>query len=368
MRIAMMSLGSKSSKMTIEALKQYFDEVIDLDLKKIDVEFTGDQWQVFYEGKELGDFDCVYPKGSFRYETLLRAISNAYFGRAYNPFAPNAFTIGHDKILTQLELQKKNIPMPKTYIITSSSAAKDLLNRISYPIVIKIPNGTQGKGVMFAESHSTAISLLDTLTALRHPFLIQNYIDTNGTDLRAFVIGNEVVASMMRKSEAGDNRSNLHSGGKAVSIELDEYTKKIAIESAKACNTEICAVDILNGAKGPVVIEINLSPGLQGITQATNINVADHIARFLYNKTSEFLKNREKEKVRNIMEDLNIQNENNTKTESESMISTKTIISELDFRGNRILLPEFVTKISKFKPSDEYNIEVKKEFVKISRI
>jgi len=359
LKAAVISLGSLSSKWVIDSMKQYFKIVEDIRLKDIQLAFSKDDWEVQYKNKKLGEYDCIYAKGSFRYATLLRAISTAYEKRAYLPLKPSSFTVGHDKILTQLELQKKGIPMPKTFQISSRNTAKEMLRKMSYPIVIKIPNGTQGKGVMFAESYSAAISLLDALTVLRQPFLVQEFVETNGTDIRAIVAGNEVIASMMRQSEPGDNRANIHAGGEGSPIVLDEYTQRIAVESAKACKSEVCAVDILTGSKGPVVIEINLSPGLQGITKATNTNVAEKIASYLYKRTSEFVDKKKKESIKEVMDII--------KPKPESKESN-FIVSELSFRGSKIMLPDIVTKICKFQPKTEYEIEATKENLEIKKL
>ncbi len=358
MKAAVMSLGSTSSWMIIESMKNYFDSVEAIDLRDVEVNLGGaSKINVLYEGRELPQYSCIYARGSFRYAPLLRTITRALYRNSYMPIKPETFTLGHDKLLTHLALQQFNIPMPATYLASSTTAGKKVLNEITYPIVLKFPHGTQGKGVMFAESFAAASSMLDALFALKQPFLIQEYIETGGVDVRAFVIGNEVVASMKRHAVRGEMRANIHAGGRGESIVLDEKTKRIAIDTAISIGAEICAVDMLESAKGPLVIEANLSPGLQGITKATSINIADKIAKYLYEKSEIFSARDRDEATMKIFEDLGLDSE-----------MAQQIITNADFRANRILLPKIVSDISQFNEKDELVIKVEKGKVVIEKI
>jgi ribosomal protein S6--L-glutamate ligase len=348
LKAAVISLGSKSSKWTVKALKKYIRTVDDLNIKDIEVTLSPKGMEILYKGKPLENYDCVFAKGSFRYAPLLRAITTIAGQSAYTPIAPSAFTIAHDKILTQLILQQKGIPTPKTYLSSTPEAAKKVLESAHYPIIMKFPQGTQGKGVMFADSFAAANSMLDALTALKQPFLIQEYVETGGVDIRVIVIGDGVAAAMKRKAETGEKRANIHAGGKGEACSLDPVAKKIAVDAAKAIGAEICAVDMLESVKGPLVIELNISPGLQGITEATKIDVASKIARFLHKKTKEFVEQRKKIESKEILREI-------------SPIGTyKEILASLDFRGERILLPKVVTDETKFTDKDELIVKVKK--------
>src|SRR3989344_5314062 len=288
MKSAVMSLGSKSSLMIMKAMKNYFDSVDNIDLRDVEVNLGGGKLDVMYEGRAVPQYSCIYARGSFRYSTLLRAVTRTLYRSSFMPIKAETFTLGHDKLLTHLALQHFSIPMPTTYLASSTRAAKKILNGVTYPIVLKFPHGTQGKGVMFAESYAAASSMLDALFALKQPFLIQEYIETGGVDVRAIVVGDRVVASMKRRAVRGEMRANIHAGGVGEPYILDEKTKRIAIETAVSIGAEICAVDILESAKGPLVIEANLSPGLQGITKATGVDVADKIAKYLFEKSEIF--------------------------------------------------------------------------------
>ncbi|MBW2982054.1 RimK family alpha-L-glutamate ligase [Candidatus Woesearchaeota archaeon] len=348
LKAAVISLGSKSSKWTVKALKKYIRTVDDLNIKDIEVTLSPKGMEILYKGKPLEDYDCIFAKGSFRYAPLLRAITTIAGKKSYTPISPAAFTIAHDKMITQLILQQKGIPTPMTYLSATPEAAKKVLENAHYPIIMKFPQGTQGKGVMFADSFAAANSMMDALTALKQPFLIQEYIETEGVDIRVIVVGDQVVAAMKRKAEQGEKRANIHAGGKGQSYKLDPQSKKIAIEAAKAIGAEICAVDILESVKGPLVIELNISPGLQGITEATKIDVAAKIARFLYKKTKEFVVERKKSESKEILREIS------------PLGPYKEILSSLDFRGERILLPKVVTDETKFSDKDELIIKIKK--------
>ena len=357
MKAAVMSLGSKSSLMIIEAMKNYFDSVDDINLRDVEVNLGVGKLDVLYEGRQLPQYSCIYARGSFRYSTLLRSVTRTLYRNSYMPIRAETFTLGHDKLLTHLALQHFNVPMPTTYLASSTRAAKKILNEVAYPIVLKFPHGTGGKGVMFAESYAAASSMLDALIALKQPFLIQQYVETGGVDIRAVVVGGNVIASMKRKAVKGELRANIHAGGIGESCVLDEKTKRIAIDTAISIGADVCAVDMLESPKGPMVIDVNLSPGLQGITKATSVNVADKIAKFLFEKSEIFSARDRDEATLKIFEDLGLSGE-----------FAQQIITNLDFRASRILLPKIVTDIAKFDEKDEVVLKVEKGKLVVEKI
>jgi len=357
MKAALISLGSVSSRWIAKAMRKYFGSVDEINIRDMEVNLSPKKLNVLYKGDPLGKYDCIYARGSFKYKSLLKSITVGLYDSTYMPIKPIAFSLGHDKLLTQLDLQKHNIPMPKTYLTPTTSSAKAILEDVNYPIIMKFPSGTGGKGVMYAESFAAASSMLDALTALKQPFIIQEYIETEGVDIRIIVAGNNVVAAMKRKAERGEKRSNIHAGGIGEACVLDKHTKKIAIETAKIIGAEICAVDVLEGLKGPLVIEVNLSPGLQGITKATKIDVADKIADCLYKRTKDIMEKGKKKAASKIFEDLEL-------VKAEKL---KEVITTLDFRGDRILLPEVVTNIGKFDEKEEVIINVDKGQLSIKK-
>jgi len=361
MKAAVMSLGSKSSLLTIEAMKKYFDSVENINLKQLDVRLGDNELEVLYNGRQLDKFNCIYAKGSFRFAPLLRSVTTAFYEKCYLPIKPNAFTMGHDKLLTHLALQYYKIPMPDTYVVSSIGAARNILGQMKYPIVLKFPHGTQGKGVMMADSFGSASSMMDALESLRVPFLIQEYIETEGVDLRAFVIGDKVVAAVKRTAIKGEKRANIHAGATGEPMNLDAATKRIAVMTSKSIGAEICAVDMLESATGPMVIEANVSPGLQGITRITGINIADKIAEFLFAKSKEFREQTGDEEAEKMFSSLGIKH-----TDKET--HAQQIITNIDFRGDRILLPKIISSLAKLQEHDEVVIKAEKGSIKIERM
>jgi ribosomal protein S6--L-glutamate ligase len=350
LKAALISLGSVSSKNIAEEMKKYFTEVDHLNLKDFEVTLANKKFDVLYKGEPLKKYDCIYLRGSFRYASVMTSITSALKEKIYMPLMPHSFTIGHNKFLTQLHFQQKNIPMPEAYIASTSSSAKKLLKGIAYPVVIKVPHGTHGKGVLYAESYASASSMCDALTVMNQPFIIQEYVETDGIDLRAIVAGNKVVAAYKRVADISESRANYHAGGSGEPYFLSPTEQKIAIDAAKAVGADVCAVDIvISPTKGPLVLEVNLSPGLQGITNVLKTNVAEKVAKALYEKARAF-----KDKTQNGSYGQMIKELDSAKLPPQEVIST------LEFRGERILLPKISTDLSGFKSEKEYVIKVSK--------
>lgn len=347
MKAALISLGSISSKMIAEEMRKYFDIVDELAIEDLEVPLGGTQSGVYYKGKLLEHYDCVYARGSYKYATLLRAVVTHLQTHAVTPHRPAGFTIAHNKVLTHLKLQEHNITQPRTYVAATADAGKKILKNLHYPIVIKLPAGTHGKGVMFADTPESASSLIDALMLLNQPFILQEYIETNGNDLRVIVVGDTIAAAMRRVCAPSEKRANIHSGGHGVPIDIDAQTRNIAVAAAKACGSDICAVDILPSIKGPLVLEVNISPGLQGITKITKINVAEKIAKYLFEKTNKHRGNDEVVK---------------------ELARPQEIHAKLDFRGNRILLPEVVSVVSKLNSTNDVVIDVEKDKIEIKKV
>lgn len=357
MKAAVISLRSKSSQWIADALKRYFGSVESINLKHLEVAFNT-KHVLLYNGKPLKSFDAAYIRGSYRHVHMLTCVSSFLFKQiAYMPIMPESFMISHDKILTHIALQQNNVPMPKTFVVASLKTAKNLLKTINYPIIAKFPKGTQGKGVLVADSYASASSILDALEEVRQPFLLQEFIDNDGMDYRLIVAGNNIIGAMKRKAAPGEFRSNIHAGGTGEAFEPETDMQRIAIRAAKAVRADICAVDLLKTPLGPVVIEVNISPGLQGITKATNEDIADKIANHIYKKTIFTINSKKKEQARNVMLEIS-KNQKQQKHE---------IIDHIKLRGERILLPEIVTKYSNFIEDEEVVIKLSKNHIEIEK-
>jgi ribosomal protein S6--L-glutamate ligase len=173
--------------------------------------------------------------------------------------------------------------MPVTGFAHSTKMTGALLNIVGgSPVVIKLLEGTQGKGVVLAETQPAAESVMETFRDLDQYFLVQEYIkESQGCDIRCFVVGGKVVASMMRKAKPGEFRSNLHRGGTAFDVKLTPEERKSAIRAATAMGLNVSGVDILRSKHGPLVIEVNSSPGLEGIEKSTGIDVAKMVIEYI---------------------------------------------------------------------------------------
>ncbi len=187
-----------------------------------------------------------------------------------------AITRARDKLRAHQILSRKKLGMPITGFAHSTSNTEDLLAVAGgAPVVIKLLEGAQGKGVILAETKKAAESVIDAFRGLDAHFLIQEFIkEAGGADIRCFVIGDKVVATMMRKATDGDFRSNLHSGGVAEKVKITPEERKTALAAAKAIGLDVAGVDLIRSDRGPLVLEVNSSPGLEGIEQTSGKDIA----------------------------------------------------------------------------------------------
>ena len=335
MKLCIISLGGYSSRLIAQEARELFSSVEEVKINEIEVRAGKDGFKVLHDGIELSNFDCVYLRGSYKYAILQRAITEALLGKCYMPFKPDSFFLGRDKLLTILELQKYNINIPKTYLASTIKVAKKILEEVEFPIIIKIPSGTHGKGVMSADSIESAKTILDVLEVFKQPYIIQEFIDTGAEDIRVIVAGDSIVGCMKRKGMKGDIRANIHQGGVGMIHNLKPEERELAIRTARAIKAEIVGVDILESFRGPMVIEANLSPGLRGIMEVTKKNMARDIASYLFERSKEFKETKLANGAKNVLKDLTKKHENG-------------ILMNLDIRLDTIRIPPEITKITGF--------------------
>jgi len=242
---------------------------------------------IYYRNLDLTTFDAVIPrigasKRMFGY-LIVKFLREA---GVYVPLTPESILIAHDKFLTLVALNKAKVPIPETYLTMSAPTAKRVISELKPPIVMKLLGGAGGKGVMFSDDVRNAITLIDTLDLLKQPLFIERYVENPGEDIRAIVVGEQVVASMKRIAKKGERRANLAAGGKGVPYRVDAELEKICVKAAKAIGAEICAVDVLESPKGPVVIELNIAPGMK-ISKVTGVNVPQIIAEYVAEKAED---------------------------------------------------------------------------------
>lgn len=240
---------------------------------------------VHYRGGELlPHFDAVIPR---------IGASNTFYGTAVlrhmetmGMYALNesiAIARSRDKFRSLQLLARKGIAMPLTGFAQSPDNTEDLIRMVGgAPLVIKLLEGTQGKGVIFADSHQSAVSIINAFKEMHANILVQEYIqESRGTDIRCFVIGDKVVAAMKRQAKEGEFRANVHQGGKALKVKLSTQERAIAIAAAKTMGLKVAGVDLVRSNHGPLVLEINSSPGLEGIENTTHINIAGKIIHYI---------------------------------------------------------------------------------------
>jgi ribosomal protein S6--L-glutamate ligase len=196
---------------------------------------------------------------------------------------PLAITRSRDKLRSLQQLVRKQIPIPVTGFAHSPDDTEELIKMVGgAPLVVKLLEGTQGIGVVLAETNAAAKSVINAFKGLKANILVQEFIkEAQGSDIRCFVIGNKVVAAMQRTAQAGEFRSNVHQGGSAVEAKITPEERKMAIKAAKAMGLKVAGVDIIRSHHGPLVLEINSSPGLEGIEGATGVDIAGLIIEYI---------------------------------------------------------------------------------------
>ncbi|VEH36607.1 ribosomal protein S6 modification protein [Legionella sainthelensi] len=194
-----------------------------------------------------------------------------------------AISRSRDKLRSLQLLARKGIPMPLTSFAQSPDDTEDLVRMVGgAPLVIKLLEGTQGKGVILADSHQSAVSIINAFKEMRAKILVQEFIEeSRGVDIRCFVVGEKIVAAVKRQAKEGEFRANVHQGGTAIKVKLSPQERTIAIRAAKTMGLKVAGVDLIRSNHGPLVLEINSSPGLEGVEKATGINIAGKIIEYI---------------------------------------------------------------------------------------
>lgn len=235
---------------------------------------------IHYKGRELTDFDAVIPRIGASITFYGTAVVRQF--EMMNVFCVNesvAISRSRDKLRSLQLLARKGVGLPVTGFANSTKFTNDLISQVGgAPLVVKLLEGTQGVGVVLAETHNAAESVIEAFRGLKQNILVQEFVkEAKSCDIRCFVVGDKVVAAMMRKGRDGDFRSNLHRGGSVLTVKLTPEERSTAVRAAKIMGLNVAGVDILRANHGPVVMEVNSSPGLEGIEAATGINVGGKI-------------------------------------------------------------------------------------------
>lgn len=279
MRIAILSRNPNlySTKRLVEAgqARGHQVEVINTMLCYMDI--TKSRPVVRYEGEELPYYDAVIPRIGASVTFYGTSVVRQF--EMMGTFSVNesvAISRSRDKLRSLQLLARKGVGLPRTGFASKSTNTKDLIKTVGgAPLVIKLLEGTQGIGVVLAENDKSAESIIQAFMGLKANILVQEFIkEAGGADIRCFVVGDKVVAAMKRQGAEGEFRSNLHRGGSAMLVKLSKEERATAVTAAKVMGLGMCGVDLLQSNSGPVVMEVNSSPGLEGIENATGKDIA----------------------------------------------------------------------------------------------
>ena len=268
-----------SNKRIIEAAEARGHEIVFLNVELAYMKLDAHSPEIRYRGGNiLKEFDAVIPRikpsVTFYGCALIRQFNNL---GVYCQNSAEAISQSRDKLFASQLFSKNDIHIPITGFAKSPMDTKDLIKMVNgAPLIIKLLESTQGKGVVLAETSKAAESVINAFKSVNTNILVQEFIkEANGQDIRCFVVNNRVVASMQRQAEKGEFRANIHQGGTASMIKITAEEKKLAIKAAKVLNLAVAGVDIIRSNKGPLLLEVNSSPGLEGIENATGKDIAN---------------------------------------------------------------------------------------------
>lgn len=286
MKIAVLSRNAKlySTQRLLEVGKKKGHEMLVVDPLKCVIEIEKKNPRIFYKGQYLEDIDAVIPRVGASVTFYGTAVVRQFeMMKIFSTVESQALVRSRDKLRSLQVLARAGVGMPKTAFTDYSSDVEHIIEAVGgAPMVLKLLEGTQGLGVVLAETKNAASSVMEAFHGLKARVIAQEFIEeAGGADIRAFVVDGVVVGAMKRQGKEGEFRSNLHRGGSATIIELTDEEENTALKSAKALGLGVAGVDMLQSKKGPLVLEVNSSPGLEGIESATGKDIAKEIIRYI---------------------------------------------------------------------------------------
>ena len=286
MKIALLSRNSKlySTRRLIEAAEARGHEIRVIDVLRCYMEITSNKPGIHYKGEVLNDFDVVIPRIGASVTFYGTAVLRQFEMMGTYPLNESvAISRSRDKLRSLQLLSRKGIGLPVTGFAHKPDDVEDLIKMVGgAPLVIKLLEGTQGIGVVLAETQKAAESVIEAFMGLKANILVQEFIkEAKGADIRCFVMGEKVVASMKRQGQEGEFRSNLHRGGSSSLVRISPEERSIAVRAARTMGLNVAGVDMLRSNHGPVVMEVNSSPGLEGIEKATGNDIAGMMIDFI---------------------------------------------------------------------------------------
>lgn len=291
MRIAVLSRNANlySTSRLMEAIQQKGHEGLIIDHLKCDIIIDDSGPAIYHKGEKLTDIDAVIPRIGASVTFYGTAVVRQFeMMKVFSAVSSLAITRSRDKLRSLQILSRSGLGMPRTAFTNFSKEENKTLHHVGdAPVVIKLLEGTQGLGVVLAESNKAAKSVVEAFEGLKARVILQEYIEeAGGADIRAFVVDGEVIGAMKRQGKEGEFRSNLHRGGSAKAIKLKRAEKTAALKAAEAMGLSVAGVDMLQSKRGPLILEVNSSPGLEGIENATDVDIAGKIVEFIEKKMS----------------------------------------------------------------------------------
>lgn len=289
MKIAILSRRPQlySTRRLAEEAKKHGHTVRVVDTLRCYMNITAQNPSIHYRGENLEGFDAIIPRIGASITFYGTAVLRQF--ETMGVFAVNgslAITRSRDKLRSLQLLSRKGIGLPNTGFADSPGDIGDLIEMVGgAPLVIKLLEGTQGIGVVLAETRQASESVIEAFMGLEAHIMVQEYIkESKGMDIRCFVVGDKVIAAMQRQARPGEFRSNLHRGGRAQLVQITPEERSIALRATKIMGLNVAGVDLIRSERGPLVMEVNSSPGLEGIEKATGKNVAEMIIKFIEQK------------------------------------------------------------------------------------
>jgi len=301
MNIAVLSTNPNlySTRRLVEAIEQRGHNGRVINHLKCDIVMEDKGPSLFYDGERISDIEAIIPRigasATFYGTAVVRQFEMM---KVFSALDSLAITRSRDKLRSLQILSRTGVGMPKTAFTNYSKGDSRVLKHIgNAPVVIKLLEGTQGLGVMLVDTDKAAKSVVEAFDSLKTRVILQEFIEeAGGADIRVFIVDGKVVGAMKRQGKEGEFRSNLHRGGNATILKLSRAEKSAAIKAAKSMGLAIAGVDLLQSKRGPLILEVNSSPGLEGIEKATGVDVAGKIIEYIERGVS--MKRKPKDRVK----------------------------------------------------------------------
>ncbi len=273
-----------STRRLVEAIESRGHEALVLDHLKCDIVIEQNRPSIIYKGELVTNVAAIIPRIGASVTFYGAAVVRQFeMMKVPTVIESQALVRSRDKLRSLQILARSTVGMPKTVFTNYSKETNTIIDSVGgAPLIVKLLEGTQGYGVVLAPTQKAAESIIEAFHSMKARVIVQEFIEeAKGADIRAFVVNNKVVGAMKRQGKDGEFRSNLHQGGSCIPIKLSRQEREAALTAARAMNLAVAGVDLLQSHRGPLVLEVNSSPGLQGIEKATNKDIASEIVKYV---------------------------------------------------------------------------------------